>query len=81
MAITLRYDGAVFIPEGPVDVQEGSRFQLGDPVPSVAPNPAKPRPLMDLVKALEGLPVNEDWPADGAVQHDHYLYGTPKHPS
>ena len=28
--------------------------------------------------AVQNLPTNEDWPADGAGQIDHYLYGTPK---
>lgn len=38
------------------------------------------RPLMKLLRALEALPDNPDWPADGAAQHDHYLYGLPKRP-
>jgi hypothetical protein len=38
------------------------------------------RPLMKLLRALEAMPDNPDWPADGAAQHDHYLYGLPKRP-
>ena len=36
------------------------------------------RPLMDLVRLTEHLPADADWPSDGAAEHDHYLYGTPK---
>ena len=37
-------------------------------------------PLLALLEELRQLPENPDWPADGAAQHDHYLYGTPKQP-
>jgi hypothetical protein len=30
------------------------------------------------VQAVEGFPKNASWPVDGAVQINHYLYGTPK---
>ncbi|MBN1489194.1 MAG: hypothetical protein JXA69_04690 [Phycisphaerae bacterium] len=40
--------------------------------------PAGVRPLMDLARLAEGFPDDPDWPADGAKEHDHYLYGTPK---
>jgi hypothetical protein len=40
--------------------------------------PADQRPLMDLVRRLESLEDDPDWPEDGAAEHDHYLYGTPK---
>jgi hypothetical protein len=36
------------------------------------------KPLLALARQLEQLPENMDWPKDGASQHDHYLYGTPK---
>ena len=40
--------------------------------------PVEDRPLTDLVRLAEHLPGNADWPVDGAAEHDHYLYGTPK---
>ena len=40
--------------------------------------PVEDRPLVDLVRATEHLSGDTDWPADGAAEHDHYLYGTPK---
>jgi len=45
---------------------------------AVRVEPAEERPLMDLVRVAEGFPDDPDWPTDGAVEHDHYLYGTPK---
>lgn len=39
------------------------------------------RPLLDLLRAVENAPANPNWPADGAAQIDHYLYGRPKHQS
>jgi hypothetical protein len=46
-------------------------------LPSPAEAGAKP-PLRELADRLSTLPANPDWPEDGAAQHDHYLYGTPK---
>lgn len=39
------------------------------------------RPLLDLLRAVEKAPENPNWPADGATELDHHLYGTPKHES
>ncbi|MEI6786727.1 MAG: hypothetical protein WCQ21_38115 [Verrucomicrobiota bacterium] len=47
---------------------------LEDRIPAAADG----KPLLELLKALEELPNNPAWPADGAAQHDHYLYGLPK---
>jgi len=41
--------------------------------------PLEDRPLLQLLKGLEGLESDPDSPSDLATQHDHYLYGTPKH--
>ena len=77
--VRARFDGRVFVPDEPVDLPAGSEVEI--PVPSPPPKPpeavGKP-PLMELLEELEKLPANPDWPADGAMQHDHYLYGTPK---
>jgi len=34
---------------------------------------------MSLAKLADEFPEDPTWPADGASEHDHYLYGTPKH--
>jgi hypothetical protein len=69
------FDGRVFVPEQPVDLPVGQAVEIPIPPPAGAPRPPS---LADLAATLEGLPANPDWPADGAAQHDHYLYSTPK---
>jgi hypothetical protein len=79
MTITARFDGRVFVPDGPVDLPAGRRVQIlvdSGEAPVAPPN----LPLSDLLADLRCLPENPEWPADGAAQHDHYLYGTPKLP-
>lgn len=71
--VKVRFDGRVFVPEEPVELPKGCVLEL--PLPE-----QQERPLLDLVKALELLPSDPDWPPDMAAQHDHYLYGTPKRP-
>lgn len=40
--------------------------------------PVEERPLMDLARLAAEPGARTEWPADGAAEHDHYLYGTPK---
>lgn len=77
MTTTLRakFDGKVFVPSGPVDVPAGAEFTLQlEPVSTSTEDP----PLVRLGRALDQLPSDPNAPTDGAIQHDHYLYGTPK---
>lgn len=77
MTVTAHFDGRVFVPDGPVDLPVGRRVRI---VPEPVDGAADSRPLLALLAAVEQLPANPDWPADGAAQIDHYLYGTPKQP-
>jgi hypothetical protein len=71
-----KFDGKVLIPEGPLDLPQGQVLKLVyDPEPELV---TEDRPLMRLARALQGLPSDPNSPTDGAAQHDHYLYGTPK---
>ena len=73
MTVTARFDGLVFVPDGPVDLPIGGLVRVEfEPVPA--------NPLIGLLADLAKLQANPDWPADGAAQHNHYLYGTPKAP-
>jgi hypothetical protein len=74
--IRARFDGKVFVPEGPVDLPTDRVFEVQ--VTEVQATATREAPLMRLAKALEGLPSDPNAPTDGAAQHDHYLYGTPK---
>jgi hypothetical protein len=75
-SVTVCFDGRVFVPEGPVDLPVGQRFRFV--VKPEAETGAKP--LTALLDELNRLPENPDWPADGATQHDHYLYAGARPP-
>lgn len=71
-----RYDGRVFVPQEPVDLPAGLVVDI--PLPESPPSPPSRKPLAELAEVLKQFPADPDWPPDGAMQHDHYLYGTPK---
>lgn len=72
-SIRAHFDGKVFIPVDPVNLPAGAPVEL-----TVAPASEPVGPLQRLAKLSEQLKDVADWPADGASQHEHYLYGTPK---
>lgn len=76
ITVKAHFDGRVFVPEGPVNLPVGHVLEIPI-VPPSAPAGSEP-PLSNLADALDRMPINPDWPPDGAAQHDHYLYGTPK---
>jgi bifunctional DNA-binding transcriptional regulator/antitoxin component of YhaV-PrlF toxin-antitoxin module len=59
-----------------LEVEPDERGILVRTVPSTQPIPLSK--LME--KAIADLPpgVVAQWPTDGADEHDHYIYGTPK---
>jgi hypothetical protein len=61
--------------DGPVPLPEGTPVRV-EPLPetSVAP-PAAISFLEQLGNVVGAI---HDWPEDLAINHDHYLYGTPK---
>jgi len=67
--------GAAGQPSGTDSVRDEHSADVSDASGSSA---APKRTFAELLKLLEQLPANDDWPEDGAIQHDHYLYGTPK---
>ncbi len=67
---TVRFDGKVLIPDGPVELPVGQTLKVHLEVPENA----SPR-FADLAQFAADLP---DAPTDLAAQHDHYLYGSPK---
>ncbi|MCP4248486.1 MAG: hypothetical protein GY778_15670 [bacterium] len=64
-----RVKNGLVVLEGEAALAEGTVVRV---------EPVTDRPLMDLARLTEQLPGDGDWPADGAAEHDHYLYGTPK---
>ena len=79
LTLKARFDGRVFIPEGPVHLPADTEVEIAV-APAASSAPATRPPLAQLVELLDQFPSDPDWPADGAAQHDHYLYGTPKRP-
>src|SRR5437667_7534200 len=74
--VRITFDGRVFVPERAVNLPVGHVVEI--PIPSPVDNGVTKPPLKELLDELNKLPTNPDWPTDGAAQHDHYLYGTPK---
>jgi hypothetical protein len=69
-------NGAVVMDE-PLSLPNGTVVEV-NPVPYSPENPPgeKPKTLNERLKKYIGC--IKDGPEDGALQHDHYLYGTPK---
>ena len=74
VSVRAHFDGQVFVPDEPVECPTGAPLRL-----TFAP--ADGAPLAELARAAEAFPDDPDWPTDGAAEHDHYLYGTPKQDS
>ena len=64
------YDGRVIIPDQPLSLPIGEKLHVR--VEALAPQAGQ---FADLAQFAADLP---DSPGDLSVQHDHYLYGTPK---
>ncbi|MFL5339841.1 MAG: antitoxin family protein [Gemmataceae bacterium] len=77
MSITVEaiYEGGVLKPVQPLPLSEHERVRITVEV-------AQPTLAERIVARARALPpeVVEAWPTDGASQHDHYIYGTPKRP-
>ena len=75
------FDGKVLVPDEPVDLPVNCALKVQvEEVKKLETPSAEDKPLLELLKMVEALPHNPDWPSDGAAQHDHYLYGLPKRP-
>ncbi len=69
-------------------IEASLRLLEGHAAPSDAaagpPTAPAPKPIWDRIDEMTGDIPEEEFlklPADGAEQHDHYIYGTPKRPS
>lgn len=73
--LLVHFDGQFLVPAEPVNLPQGRmlRVRIEEQVEEEAATP-----LLALYEAFKDLPDEPNAPADGAGQHDHYLYGTPK---
>ena len=75
VAIRGHFDGKVFVPDEPVDFPRNRPLVLHVEVPVETSTPPAQQGLWQMMKQNVGA---VDAPEDWAVEHDHYLYGTPK---
>lgn len=55
-----------------------------EPVAAIEPTTPGSKPIWEVFEEITSSVPKEEWaklPIDGAEQHDHYIYGTPKRPS
>jgi hypothetical protein len=71
--ITAVFDGEVFRPSSPVDMQPNTSCVLT--VVTQSPPAAKAKSVWQVLDEYTG---KIDGPEDWSLEHDHYLYGTPK---
>jgi hypothetical protein len=65
------FDGKVFMPEEPVDLEPNTHYV-------VTIEYKKTSHEKDLWDVLDNLTGTVEGPEDWSKEHDHYLYGTPK---
>jgi len=61
--------------------KQGQQVPQTSEVVATSPAPAKRIPIWEVAAELRKNVPEEEWtklPVDGAAQHDHYIYGTPK---
>ena len=75
-SIRAHFDGKVFVPDEPVGLPPNAPVRL-----VLVAESDGDRPLLELARAAQRFPDDPNWPRDGAAEHDHYLYGTPKQDS
>jgi len=75
--IKAHFDGKVIVPDQPVELVQGQPLVVHfEPAPQNGPPSDSSKHFLDWV--VETLVARSELPPDGGVQHDHYLYGTPK---
>jgi predicted DNA-binding antitoxin AbrB/MazE fold protein len=82
------YENGVLKPAQPLPLQEHAQVSVTVEQAAEQSTSASQPVAADMTAAeriaarAAALPVDvvSDWPTDGAAQHDHYLYGTPKRP-
>ena len=75
VTLNARFDGRVFVPEGPVDMARGTKCRITvQPGEESGEEPGeKGLPLVDFALECAGK-MKGDYPTDLARNHDHYLF-------
>jgi predicted DNA-binding antitoxin AbrB/MazE fold protein len=86
MTITVdaTYEDGVLKPAQPLPLSEHAQVRVTVEEHALKETQASPGPSLgdEIAEMVAALPrdVVDRWPANGASQHDHYLYGAPKRP-
>lgn len=81
VAVKGHFDGKVLVPDEPLDLKPGQRLVMHIEAEKSEQTEASPMQPGDSLRFLiENAIDDPSLPTDGAYQHDHYLYGTPKKP-
>jgi hypothetical protein len=82
IAIKAHFDGKYLVPDEPLNVPKDQplrvQIDVAQPAENEIGNSSISELLKGLAKAAEECPLDSALPADGAAQHDSYLYGSPK---
>ena len=70
--VTVTYDGKFLRPDKPLDLKPNIRYVV---TIQEAPKKEAEEDAWDVLEALVGT---IEAPSDWAIEHDHYLYNTPK---
>jgi Arc/MetJ-type ribon-helix-helix transcriptional regulator len=65
------------------DYEQRTPHQPEPPTVSQQPTAPAHKPIWEVIQEITAGIPDEEWaklPVDGAEQHDHYIYGTPKRP-
>lgn len=94
MTITIdaTYENGVLVPAQPLALSEHEKVRVTvisraevdagtgtEPASSGKSEPTLAEKILALARSVPE-DVVDSWPTDGAAQHDHYIYGTPKRP-
>jgi hypothetical protein len=71
--LTAVFDGNVLRPDSPLNLKPNTRYII---TIQAATQPVTEGNAWDVLEAMTGT---IEAPSDWSSEHDHYLYGTPKH--
>ena len=84
MTLTGRIVGGQVVLDAPAPLPDGTPVRVHAETPATPPpppdTPDRPLTFLERYKDVIGAADDPSLPTDGALNHDHYLYGAPKKP-
>jgi hypothetical protein len=72
--VTVTFDGLTLHPDSPLSLEPNKRYRIK----IISEEKSQTTPQENAWDILERLAGTVDAPEDWSIQHDYYLYGTPK---